>query len=83
MAHETVTLLVPFKSLVDSITTLSLEDKRRLWELLEEEMAQAEEEMWQQDPAFQTEIQEARTAYQSGDYATIDEYIAQQTKKAQ
>ncbi len=46
MTQETVKLLIPFKSLVDSVAALSLEEKRRLWELLDEQMAQAEEEMW-------------------------------------
>lgn len=81
MSHETVKLLIPFEALVNSVTELSFEDKRRLWELLEEQIAQAEEELWEQDPAIQAEIQEARAAYQSGDYLTIDEYIAQQPKK--
>ncbi len=82
MAHDTVTLLIPFESFVDSVTALSLEDKRRLWELLYEQLAQAEEEMWDQDPTTRAEIQEARAAYRSGDYVTIDEYIAQRHKKA-
>lgn len=81
MSHETVKLLIPFEALVNSVTELSFEDKRRLWELLEEQIAQAEEELWEQDPTIQAEIQEARAAYQSGDYLTIDEYIAQQPKK--
>jgi hypothetical protein len=83
MAHETVKLLIPFQSLVDSVAALSLEDKRRLWELLDEQMAQIEEELWEQDPKVQAEIQEARAAYESGEYITIDEYIAEQEKNAE
>ena len=82
MAQEIVKLLIPFESLIDSVAELSLEDKRRLWELLEEQVAQAEEEIWEQDPAVQAEIQEARAAYQAGDYVTIDEYSSQRAKKA-
>jgi len=81
MAQETIKLLIPFESLVDSVAELSLEEKRRLWELLDQQLAQAEEEMWEQDPAVQAEIQEAHTAYQAGDYLTIDEYLAKQDKK--
>lgn len=47
--------------------------KHRLWELLYEQVAQAEEELWEQDPGFQAEIREARAAYEAGDYVTIDE----------
>ncbi len=73
MTQETVRLLVPFESLVDSVSQLDIVDKFRLWKVLDEQIAQAEEEMWEQDPAIQTEIQEARAAYQAGDYVTIDE----------
>jgi hypothetical protein len=66
MAQETVRLLIPFEALADSVAELTLEDKRRLWGLL-----------WERDPTVQAEIQEARAAYQAGDYVTIDEYIAQ------
>jgi len=81
MTQETVTLWIPFKALVDSVRELSLKDKRRLWELLDGQMAQAEEEVWERDQAVQAEIQEARAAYQAGDYVTIDEYMAQRHEK--
>ena len=82
MAQESVRLLIPFESLVDSVSALSLRDKLRLWELLDEQIAQAEEEAWDQDPTVQAGIREARTAYQAGDYVTIDEYIARRREKA-
>ena len=82
MAQETIKLLIPFESLVDSVAELGLEDKRRLWKLLDQQIAQAEEEVWEQDPMVQAELQEARDAYQAGDYLTIDEYLAGQDKKA-
>jgi hypothetical protein len=82
MTQETVKLWIPFEALLDSVRELGLKDKRRLWELLDEQMAQAEEEMWEQEQAVQAEIQEARAAYQAGDYVTIDEYIAQRREKA-
>ena len=44
-------------------------------------MAHAEEKTWEEDPIVQAEIQEARNAYQVGDYVTIDEYIAQRHRK--
>jgi hypothetical protein len=81
MTQEAVKLWIPFEALVDSVSELSLKDKRRLWELLDEQMAQAEEELWERDRAVQAEIQEARAAYQAGDYLTIDEYMAQRHEK--
>ncbi|MCD4766687.1 MAG: hypothetical protein K8R34_09280 [Methanosarcinales archaeon] len=81
MTQESVELLIPFESLVKSITKLRIKDKFRLWELLDEQMAYAEEKTWEEDPIVQAEIQEARNAYQVGDYVTIDEYIAQRHRK--
>ena len=82
MAQERVELSIPFESLVDSVAKLSLRDKLRLWESLDKQMAQTEEDIWEQDPTVQAEIRKARAAYQAGDYVTIDEYVAQQRGKA-
>jgi len=43
MAPESVELSIPFGSLVDSVTKLHIQDKFRLWKLLDEQMAGAEE----------------------------------------
>lgn len=80
MAQATVKLLIPFETLVESVGELSLKDKLRLWELLGEQIAQAEGDVWEQDPAVQTEIREAHAAYLAGDYVTIDEYAARHSK---
>jgi hypothetical protein len=45
MLQENIELMIPFESLVDCIEKLNIEDKIRLWELLEEQLAQAEEEI--------------------------------------
>ncbi len=82
MAQETVTLSVPFEALVSSIANLNLKDKLRLWKVIEEQIALAEEEALEQDPVVQAEIREARAAYRAGDYVTIDDYIAQTHEKA-
>ena len=81
MAQDTVKLLIPFESLLESVEDLNVDEKRRLWELLDEQLSQAEEESWQQDPTVQAEIREARAAYEAGDSLTIDEYVARQPKK--
>ena len=51
-------------------------------ELLKEQIEQADEEMLERDPSVQAEIQAAREEYQSGDYETIDEYIARQKERS-
>ncbi|MCR4405336.1 MAG: hypothetical protein NUW24_00200 [Anaerolineae bacterium] len=82
MSQANVKLTIPFESLVESITRLGLKEKLRLWQLLTEQIAQLEEELWEQDPIAQAEIREAREAYQAGDYVTIDEYLARQQSKS-
>lgn len=81
MTQESVRLQIPFESLVNAIASLGLEEKRRLWQLLDEEIAQAEEDLLEQDPTVQAEIQSARVAYQTGDYQTIEEYIGNRSGK--
>jgi hypothetical protein len=82
VSQANVKLTIPFESLVESITRLGLKEKLRLWQLLTEQIAQLEEELWEQDPIAQAEIREAREAYQAGDYVTIDEYLARQQSKS-
>lgn len=77
-----IRLQIPFASLVDAIASLELEEKQQLWQLLNEEIIQAEEDLLEQDPIVQDEIQEARAAFQAGDYQTLEEYIAQRSKTA-
>ena len=71
-----VRLSVPFESLLESVTNLSPRDKLRLWRVLNEQIAQWEEEISEEDPLVRAEIQEAREAYLRGDYLTLEEYIA-------
>jgi len=82
MAQESIKLSIPFEALLESIAELSVRDKLRLLALLDEQLAQAEEETWEQDPTVHAQIQEARAAYQAGDYVSIDEYVARRRKKA-
>ena len=74
MTQTTVGLQIPFQSLVDAIASLGVEEKRRLWEILESEIGQIEEDLLESDPTVKAEIEEARLAYQTGDYQTIDRY---------
>jgi hypothetical protein len=50
MAQENVELLIPFESLINCIEKLSMQEKIRLWELLDEEISQVEEDILEQDP---------------------------------
>ena len=76
MQQETIKLAIPFESLTESIANLNRRDKQRLFDWLEEQISQAEEERWERSPKFRAEIREARTAYKAGNYLTIDQYNA-------
>lgn len=78
---DTIKLQIPLKSLVDAITSLGLEEKRQLLDLLEEQVTEAEEDLLEQDPTVLAEVEEARRAYRSGEYQTIQEYIANRPEK--
>jgi len=73
MTEKTVKLSIPFDALVSSVVRLSLDEKRKLWEVLDVQIAQAEEERWERDPSLQQEVREARAAYAAGDYVTTEE----------
>ncbi len=75
MSASKVKVSIPFDSLVETVSKLSLENKYQLWELLEEQIAE-------QDATVRAEIQEARDAYQSGDYLTIQDYVSKYHKKS-
>jgi len=80
MSQENVELLIPFESLIDCIEKLDVQEKIQLWKLLDEEITLIEEDILEQNPIIQAEIQEARDAYKEGDYITIDEYISKRRK---
>ncbi|QYX31251.1 hypothetical protein [Sphaerospermopsis torques-reginae] len=71
-----VNLQIPFESLITAISSLKLEEKQKLLELLEEQLLEDEEDLIEQNTQIISEIAEARKAYQNGDYQTIQEYIA-------
>jgi hypothetical protein len=75
MTHTTVQVQIPFESLIESISRLGLEEKRQLEAVLEQQIEQAEEDLWDQDPVVQAEIREARADYAAGNYVTLDDYL--------
>ena len=77
MNQTTVKLQIPFASLVEAIASLKYEEKLQLLQLLEAEIADAED-LLENDPVVLAEVEDARRAYQQGDYQTIDEYMEYQ-----
>ncbi len=76
MLRNSIKLLIPFEALVESLREMKINEKYRILELLEEQIAQFEEELLEKNPTVCAQIQEARDAYHTGDYLTVDEYVA-------
>jgi hypothetical protein len=81
MASDVVKLSIPFTSLIAAISELDPQDKHRLLEMLEEELADIEQTAWEQNPALQVELQQARAEFDAGDFVSIETYIDQAGEK--
>ncbi|BCU13765.1 MULTISPECIES: hypothetical protein [Microcystis] len=77
-----VKMQVSLESLIEAIATLDLGVKRKLMEIIEDQIFESEEESMENDPEVLAEVEEARKAYQIGDYQTIQEYITNQSEQA-
>jgi len=82
MMPDSAGLQIPFTSLIDAITSLDLEEKLRLLGLLEAQIADAEDDLLEQDPTVLAEVAEARRAYRAGEYQTLQNYIADRSEQA-
>lgn len=80
MSQTGLNLFIPMELLINSLNSLSLLDKRRLWQILDEAIAEAEEESWEEDEATATEIQLVRDEYASGEYTTFQQYLSNHSK---
>ncbi|PSB30799.1 hypothetical protein [Stenomitos frigidus] len=76
---DSVALQIPFTSLMDAITSLGLEEKLKL---LEAQIAEAEDDLLEQDPTVLADVAEARRAYRAGEYQTLQDYIADRSAQA-
>lgn len=81
MASTHVQVSIPFKSILDSVKKLNQKEKLRLWQVLEEQVGQYDEEQLEKDPTVRKEIAESRQAYLKGDYVTLEEYITQRKER--
>lgn len=77
MAENTLKVDISFQSLLEAISSLEIDQKHELWELLEAELFPDDEDSLL-DIA---EIQAARADYKAGEYTTFDQYAAQRTNR--
>jgi Zn-dependent M16 (insulinase) family peptidase len=71
----TINLSVSFESLVTAIQSLTWNEQKKLLEFLEDQIFESEE-AWENSPEMVAEIQQARQAYQAGDYQTLEEFMS-------
>lgn len=71
-----VKLQLSLETLAEAISSLDLTEKRQLQELIEQQIFEAEEALYEDDAETLAEIQAVRTEYSDGESVTIDEYLA-------
>ncbi|RCJ41287.1 hypothetical protein A6770_09450 [Nostoc minutum NIES-26] len=71
-----VKLQLSLELLAEAISSLDLTEKRQLQELIEQQIFEAEEALYEDDAETQAEIQAVRAEYSDGESVTIDEYLA-------
>ena len=59
-----------FEVLTQAVTKMSLEDKNRLLEMLEEQIATEEEQRFEQDPTIRAELEQSRAESRAKDYVS-------------
>lgn len=69
------------EALAEAISSLDLEEKRQLQEILEQKIFEDEEADYEDDPETLAEIQAVLDEYAAGDYLTLDQYLAQRDSK--
>lgn len=70
-----VKLQLSLEDLAGAISSLNLEEKRQLQEIIEQQIFEAEEALYENDTETQAEIQAVRAEYAVGDYMTMAEYV--------
>ncbi|MEH2312241.1 MAG: hypothetical protein V7K35_12760 [Nostoc sp.] len=71
-----VKLQLSLETLAEAISSLDLTEKRQLQELIEQQIFEAEEALYEDDAETLAEIQAVRAEYSDGESVTIDKYLA-------
>ncbi|NDJ23957.1 hypothetical protein GS682_20375 [Nostoc sp. B(2019)] len=74
-----VKVQLSLETLAEAISSLELTEKRQLQELIEQQIFEAEEALYEDDAETQAEIQAVRAEYSDGQSVTIDEYLAKRS----
>ena len=74
----TISLQISLDSLIQAVSSLDLEAKRHLLDIIEQQIFEAEEASYIEDPETKAEIEAVTLEYQQGDFVTIDDFIQAQ-----
>ena len=70
-----VKLQLTLAAFAEAISSLDLEEKRQLQEIIEQQIFESEEALYEDDVETQQEIQAVRAEYALGESITMDEYL--------
>lgn len=70
MASGSVRIDIPFDALVAALSSLNTDEKRRLMDMLDDQLL-AEEG----SPEEEAEVAEARAQIEAGEYVTLEDYL--------
>ncbi|MBN3876499.1 MULTISPECIES: hypothetical protein [unclassified Nostoc] len=76
-----VKLQLSLETLAEAISSLDLTEKRQLQELIEQQIFEAEEALYEDDADTLAEIEAVRAEYKDGESLTIDEYLANRSEQ--
>jgi len=71
----TINLQITFEALVGAISSLDLVEKRRLLEVLENQLFEQEEAAYTEDTDTLHEMQAVKAEYEAGEYTTFDDFL--------
>ncbi len=77
-----VKLQLSLEALAEAISSLNLEEKLQLREIIEQQVFEAEEALYEDDVETHKEIQAIRAEYVDGNSITMEEYIASRSNQA-
>jgi CopG family transcriptional regulator/antitoxin EndoAI len=80
MSQSGLNLFIPMELLINSLNALTLSEKQQLWRILDEAIADVEEENWREDEETKKEIQLVRNEYANGSYSKFSN-IKEQLKQ--
>jgi hypothetical protein len=75
----TISLQITLDSLIQAVTSLDLDAKRHLLDIIEQQVFEAEEASYTEDADTKAEIDAVKLEYQQGEFMTIDDFIQAQT----